>query len=549
MPTVLLSAKNVGDTIYIKENNTAQAYLIVHKGSPGSLYYGFDGGVVVLRTNIHSKGVYDSSNNDYANSDVHSWCNGTFINTIQSDIRDQIMTVRIPYRRGTSGSSVSGGANGLSCKAFLLSTKEVDSTESYSPNEGSVFSYFSGGGNSRRIARYNGQADYWWLRSPDISSLGDNAYRVAPNGGYDFNYFVYLSYGRRPAFVLPGTLSVDDSGNVVTNQPPTAPGSINVSSVVSGGTTTITVTSASDSDGSVVSYHYERSVDGGAFTQIANTSSLSYQDTIDRDWATVQYRVCAEDDMGATGGYVTSDNYTIIDGYIIISGPSLNMGTHDTPFTFNATINVSGLTNITDINVSAYVDGDSVLSDTVNQGQQIQFEIDTRAMGSGEHKVRIVADHDVVLPAMQDYTFTVTGYTLPDGGRDEIFEDEYGTAIFPVMLAKYVIGATGESIQNEIDDMEQSHRGINGYLEHVDTVSGTASYTLTRESGVTYAVELNSPIASSTSQPMHTFCIPSGYNGSVTLGSIGSVNAQSDTIAFTMDSTAVLKIMRYKTID
>ena len=163
MPTVLLSAKNVGDTIYIKENNTAQAYIIVHKGSPGSLYYGFDGGVVVLRTNIHSKGVYDSSNNDYANSDVHSWCNGTFINTIQSDIRDQIMTVRIPYRRGTSGSSVSGGANGLSCKAFLLSTKEVDSTESYSPNEGSVFSYFSGGGNSRRIARYNGQADYWWL--------------------------------------------------------------------------------------------------------------------------------------------------------------------------------------------------------------------------------------------------------------------------------------------------------------------------------------------------------------------------------------------------
>ena len=32
-------------------------------------------------------------------------------------------------------------------------------------------------------------------RSPDISSLGDNAYRVAPNGGYDYNYFVYLSYG------------------------------------------------------------------------------------------------------------------------------------------------------------------------------------------------------------------------------------------------------------------------------------------------------------------------------------------------------------------
>ena len=34
------------------------------------------------------------------------------------------------------------------------------------------------------------------FRSPDLSSLGDNSYRVAPSGGYDFNYFVYHSYGK-----------------------------------------------------------------------------------------------------------------------------------------------------------------------------------------------------------------------------------------------------------------------------------------------------------------------------------------------------------------
>ena len=151
---VALSAKNVGDTIYIKENGTRQPYIIVHKGSPSTAYSGFDNGVVVLRKDIHSKGVYDSSNNDYANSDLHSWGNGTFLNTIDSEIRNQIMTVKIPYRRGTSGSSVSSGANGLQCKVFFLSTKEVDSTESYSPNEGAVFSYFKGGGYSKRIARY-----------------------------------------------------------------------------------------------------------------------------------------------------------------------------------------------------------------------------------------------------------------------------------------------------------------------------------------------------------------------------------------------------------
>ena len=165
MPT-LLSAKNVGDTIYIKENNTRIPFIIIHKGSPDtSKYVGFENGVVVLRTDIHSKGVYDSSNNDYANSDLHAWGNGTYLNSIQEDIRNAIVSVKIPYRRGTSGSTVSSGANGLSCKVFFLSTKEVDSQESYSPNEGAVFSYFSGGGNSKRSPYTNDTLISWLVYS------------------------------------------------------------------------------------------------------------------------------------------------------------------------------------------------------------------------------------------------------------------------------------------------------------------------------------------------------------------------------------------------
>ena len=201
MASVRLDTKNVGDTIKIKENSKAVDFIIVHKGSPSSAYYGMDGGVIVLRKDIHSNGKYDSSNNDYANSDVHSWCNGTYLNTIQEDVRSQIMTVRIPYRRGTSGSSVSPGANGLQCKAFLLSTKEVDSTESYSPNEGAVFSYFKGGGNSKRIANLNGSPNYWWLRSPCAGTSWDVGYvcLVIPSGdvsGYGYIGSVSHSYGR-----------------------------------------------------------------------------------------------------------------------------------------------------------------------------------------------------------------------------------------------------------------------------------------------------------------------------------------------------------------
>ena len=269
MASVRLDTKNVGDIIKIKENSTAVDFIVVHKGAPSTAYYGMDGGVIVLRKDIHSNGVYDSSNNDYANSDVHSWCNGTYLNTIQEDVRNQIMTVRIPYRRGTSGSSVSSGANGLQCRAFLLSTKEVDSSESYSPNEGAVFSYFKGGGNSRRIANLNGSPNYWWLRSPATIPIPVSLIWVTSSGNTDSFGGLSYSYGRRPAFVLPGSLYVDDSGNVVTNEVPTAPGAITADPVVGGGTTTITLASpATDPDGSVVNYQYEHKIDGGMQTGV-----------------------------------------------------------------------------------------------------------------------------------------------------------------------------------------------------------------------------------------------------------------------------------------
>ena len=540
MASVRLDTKNVGDTIKIKENGTARDFIVVHKGSPSSAYYGMDNGVIVLRKDIHSNGVYDSSNNDYANSDVHSWCNGTYLNTIQEDVRNQIMTVRIPYRRGTSGSSVSTGANGLQCKAFLLSTKEVDSTESYSPNEGAVFSYFSGGGNSKRIANLNGSPNYWWLRSP-YTYYEYYAWYMRPDGSFDSNNRVgYLSYGRRPAFVLPGTLYVDDSGNVVTNESPTAPGSISVSSVVGGGTTTITITAATDPDGSISNYQYQRKVDGGSWETFQTTTALTVQDHISSDWGTVQYRACAIDNQGATGPYVESTVYDVNSGYITIGGPSKNMGEKDAPFTFSATIGVSGLSGIQNINVKAWVDSYLKYEQTKNQGDTISFEVDTRTMATGSHTIRVS-----VLPAMEDYTFTIPMEDVPEGGRSVQAEDELGNPIWFRVMARDVISTSGASIMNDIIDLRTQHHGMTGQLEHVDTVSNTTTYTLARDSGSNYAVVVYPQIANGTANPMLNFSIPSTYNGTVTLGSIGSANCQANSITFTIPNTAILSIYKY----
>ena len=550
MASVRLDTKNVGDTIKIKENGTARDFIVVHKGSPSSAYYGMDNGVIVLRKDIHSEGVYDSSNNDYANSDVHSWCNGTYLNTIQEDVRSQIMTVRIPYRRGTSGSSVSTGANGLQCKAFLLSTREVDSVESYSPNEGAVFSYFSGGGNSKRIARLNGSPNYWWLRSPfTYTGWVDGACYVYPSGvvyGYG-NDYVSGSYGRRPAFVLPGTLYVDDSGNVVTNEVPTAPGSINVSSVVGGGTTTITITAATDPDGSISNYQYQRKVDGGSWETFQTTTTLTVQDHISSDWGTVQYRACAIDNQGATGPYVESTVYDVNSGYITIGGPSKNMGEKDAPFTFSATIGVSGLSGIQNINVKAWVDSYLKYEQTKNQGDTISFEVDTRTMATGSHTIRVTAEQaeDSVLPAMEDYTFTIPMEDVPEGGRSVQAEDELGNPIWFRVMARDVISTSGASIMNDIIDLRTQHHGMTGQLEHVDTVSNTTSYSLARDSGSNYAVVVYPQIANGTANPMLNFSIPSTYNGTVTLGTIGSANCQANSITFTIPNTAILSIYKY----
>ena len=86
------------------------------------------------------------------------------------------------------------------------------------------------------------------------------------------------------------TYVTSSSVTVINNQPPTAPGSIDVTGVVAGRQATITLTAATDPDGTIASYIYERSVDGSAWQQIANVNSLTQTDTISADWGTVGLR-------------------------------------------------------------------------------------------------------------------------------------------------------------------------------------------------------------------------------------------------------------------
>ena len=222
MATVKLGAKAAGSIVKLRENGALVDFIVANQGKPASGNYDDScNGTWLVRKDIHSNRAWDSSNNDYANSDVHSWLNNTYLNLLDADIKAAVKQVKIPYRKGSGTStSVTSGANGLSCKAFLLSMKEVGLSPSYAPSEGATLSYFSAGGKTARKANLNGSPAEWWSRSPYGGYVGGVAYTVTSSGGSSY-WGVADSCGVRPAFILPSDLSVSDDGTVSVNTAPT----------------------------------------------------------------------------------------------------------------------------------------------------------------------------------------------------------------------------------------------------------------------------------------------------------------------------------------
>ena len=216
MANVKLSTRPIGSIVKIKVNGAAKDFIIVHQGLPSSAYDASCNGVWVVMKDIYTTMKWDGSNNDYLNSDMTAYLNGTFISLIDADIRNAIKQVKIPYTN-YSNNNVMSGSNGLSCKVFLLSGTEVGfSGVSYMNTEGAKLSYFDSA--SKRVAYNGSSAAAWWLRSPFTNNSND-VWRVKSDGSGG-SWYCGNTYGVRPAFVLPSTLVVSDDGTVSTNTAP-----------------------------------------------------------------------------------------------------------------------------------------------------------------------------------------------------------------------------------------------------------------------------------------------------------------------------------------
>ena len=198
-------------------NGVKTEFIVVNQGKPSDMYDDSCNGTWLLMKDIYEERQWNSSNsNSYKASTIYSYLNGTFLNLFDSNIKDTIKQVKIPYVNGTGGSAVASGANGLSAKAFLLSGYEVGiGGARYVPQDGAKLDYFNQntGTDTKRIAYLSGSATSWWLRSPSTST-NNNALRVFDNGGWgDIGTLGVL--GIRPAFIVPSDALVDSSGNIM----------------------------------------------------------------------------------------------------------------------------------------------------------------------------------------------------------------------------------------------------------------------------------------------------------------------------------------------
>ena len=333
MASVKLSTKAVGSIVKLKVDGTLRDFIVVHQGKPSSLYdASCDGTWLLLKDCLEQKRWHSANTNDYKNSEIHSYLNNTWLNKLDANIRAQVKQVKLPYVNGTANSAVASGANGLSCKIFLLSGYEVGFTQSdnsYFPVDGARLAYFENGtGTSalnKRIANYNGSATYWWLRSPH-TNYTNYAWLVYTSGSYGVNG-CSGTFGIRPALVLPSSLLVSDDGSVSTNTAPTTPGSITIPGSIQGGSTiTVQWTASTDAENNLDGYKVERSTDGGSsWSQIYQGSSLSTTNTVPAGTNTVMYRVKAYDTQGLESGYKISSQVTVINNQAPATPPSITI--------------------------------------------------------------------------------------------------------------------------------------------------------------------------------------------------------------------------------
>ena len=487
MASVALGTKSVGSIVKLKENGVAVDYLVVHQGKPSSIYDSSCDGTWLLRKDIIENRVWDSGNvNKLEESDIQSWLNSTMLGKFDSNIQNAIKQVKIPYRQnGGSGGTDRTGANGLSCKIFLLSGKEVgwDSSDNqYFPNDGAKLSYFLDGtgssANQKRVATLNGSATYWWLRSP-YTNRTNFVWLVNSGGDYDY-WHASNSYGVRPALILPSSLLVSDDGSITTNTAPTTPPSITIPSSISGGSTiTVSWGASTDAEGNLEGYIVERSTNGGSsWSQIYQGSATSTTNTVVFGTETVMYRVKAYDSEGLESGYKTSNQVTVINNTAPSAPPSITVPltvTGGGTLTITWAASSDAESNLTGYKLERKV-GSGSWSQIYSGSALTYQDTITKGWASVQYRVKAYDSYGAESAYTTSETRTVDNNTAPTITCDQASGSNLGTKSAGFSISYSVDDADGDDV-SVVESMDgTTKRTFDATLEATNQFQVTGTY-------------------------------------------------------------------------
>ena len=205
----------VGSSVFMNVDGVRTEFLVVHQGLPSSVYDTSCNGTWLLSKVAFGPTEWDSTDNDYENSDIHDYLNHDILNLFDSGIQNLIKQVKIPYTNGTgTNGSVAIGSSGLSTKIFLLSLAEMNRSFSDGNIEGAVLDYFDSEDSQELLHNLIQNVDIVWaFRSPSNKNTTyvHNEWHLMGHSTSSCTE----SYPFLPALILPSDAAVDADFNII----------------------------------------------------------------------------------------------------------------------------------------------------------------------------------------------------------------------------------------------------------------------------------------------------------------------------------------------
>ena len=284
----------------------------------------------------------------------------------------------------------------------------------------------------------------------DVTSESENTY---PKDGISGSYYYVFKYAVPgvPSITVPGTAMIGHAVDISWE--------------------------AADS---AESYKLERRVDSGGWTQVYAGDDLTYTDTVQSGWTSVQYRISAGI-SGVYGGLTVSNVVSIIPvSSLVISGTDGNLGTAKAPVTYSVTSDTDSPITVTEI-----INGhERTLTPT--SGQLITIPVSMLDPGAGAITIKAsVQAASGAVNQTRNWTYTKTPLALPvDPYRVERMQGKE-CDIFPQTLAEAVFMPDGSSVAGPVigRNVIRSYPVASGQSiqagDVVDVVEGKAQKTLT----------------------------------------------------------------------